>query len=98
MLLFRIAHAISPIIVVGLSTVYLILKRWRLSSKYTSNAEIESITVSLVKRRAILISVAAFETIGWLYQFIQYSLGSDQQDLYDALNLAIMSITWVCKR
>ncbi|GAA5796465.1 hypothetical protein HPULCUR_001837 [Helicostylum pulchrum] len=93
----RIGYFASPIILVGLSTAYLFYKKWSSGSKYSSNAEIESVAVSLKKRRSILLLLTAFETLGWLYQFIQFSLGSDNQDPYHSLNLAIQFITWVCE-
>ncbi|KAI9257101.1 hypothetical protein EDC94DRAFT_615397 [Helicostylum pulchrum] len=91
----RIGYFASPIILVGLSTAYLFYKKWSSGSKYSSNAEIESVAVSLKKRRSILLLLTAFETLGWLYQFIQFSLGSDNQDPYHSLNLAIQFITWL---
>lgn len=51
--------------------------------------------MSLAKRRSILLLLTGFETVGWLYQFIQHSLGSSHHTLYDSLSLVTLFITWV---
>jgi hypothetical protein len=55
----------------------------------------ESVTVSLQKRKLALILFSALQTIGCLLQFLQHSLRPDEQDLYDTLASVTIFFTWV---
>ncbi|KAI8098172.1 uncharacterized protein B0P05DRAFT_520779 [Gilbertella persicaria] len=89
----RITEAILPLVITGLSIVYLSLKRYH--TKYPTTPEIESITVSLEKRRSALIFLTGFEAIGWLYLFAQYSLKPANHDFYDSMTLVAFLINWL---
>lgn len=91
----RIIEAASPITIVGLSTLYLIYKRWFSdNSKYPTNATIESLTVSIGKRRFILLLLTGLQSLGWLYEFVQHSFRSSHQEMYDSFSLLSLFITW----
>lgn len=92
--LLRIAEAASPIVVVALSTIYLVHKRWNNYSKYVTNTVIESLTVSISKRRLILLLATACQTLGWLYEFVQHSFKSSHQELYGSFSFLTLFLTW----
>lgn len=89
----RDAHSVLPAVITGLGIALLSYKRYK-SRKYASSDEVDELIVSLKKRRSILISLTALESIGWLYFFVQNTLNSNQ-NVYDALSLAALFITWV---
>lgn len=90
---YRLAYALSPLVITGLSVLFLSCKRY--GSKYATFTEVESITVSLQKRKIALILLTGIQTAHWLYQFIQYALASHHHNLTNSLSLLSLFITWL---
>ncbi|CAO3612252.1 unnamed protein product [Mucor hiemalis] len=89
----RIAEAALPVAVVGLSTIYLLYKRWHKdNAKYDSSAEIVSLTVSISKRRLALLLLTGLQSLGWLLEFVQQSFDSNK--LEESIYLLSLFMTW----
>ncbi|KAI8640714.1 hypothetical protein BD408DRAFT_444931 [Parasitella parasitica] len=91
--LSRIANAILPTLITISSILFLAYKRY--GSKYATFAEIDSITISIQKRRLALMLFTSIQTVNWLCQFIQHSLESTYHHLSKSLSLACLFVTWL---
>lgn len=91
----RIAEAVLPFVVVGLSTIYLVYKRWHKdNTKYVTSTETVSLTVSISKRRLILLLLTAIQSVVWLVKFVQQSFHSNHEVLEGSINLLSLFMAW----
>lgn len=73
---------------------YLAIERYRNHNKYNSTTEIQSIVVSIKKRKIAIVLLTGILFAGWLYETLKYVL-SGHYELHDILNLITYSISWV---
>jgi hypothetical protein len=73
---------------------YLAIERYRNHNKYNSTTEIQSIVVSIKKRKITIVLLTGILFAGWLYETLKYVL-SGHYELHDILNLITYSISWV---
>ncbi|KAI9486755.1 MAG: hypothetical protein EXX96DRAFT_550463 [Benjaminiella poitrasii] len=88
----RTIQAISSIVVTSISIIYLIYKRR--GNDYIVTPQLESITISIKKRKLFLLFFSAVGTSGWLLYLVNYIFGSEEKNAFGILNIASLFVTW----